>query len=59
MIITFASGAAAVGLMWAIHESDVATAKEFSGGAYESEQIGVLFRAIKKGFTGDTFEKTI
>ncbi|KAK9865087.1 hypothetical protein WJX84_007198 [Apatococcus fuscideae] len=59
MMVTFASGAAAVGLMWAIHESDVATAKEFSGGAYTSEQIGVLFRAIKKGFTGSTFEKTI
>ena len=47
MIITFGAGAAAVGLMWAVKETDYRHAREFSGGAYQSHEIGVLFRHLK------------
>lgn len=49
MVASFSSAAAAVGLMWAIHNYN---SKEFSGGQlFANKDIGILFRYIRHGFS--------
>lgn len=49
MFASFGAAAAAIGLMWAIHNYNT---KEFSGGQlFANEDIGLLFRYIRHGFS--------
>ena len=57
MFASFAAAAAAVGLMWAIHNYNT---KEFSGGQlFANKDIGLLFRYIRHGFSKIGWESAI